>query len=40
MKYTPEGGCIGFAASVEADKVKIMVSDNGCRKLCTLTSPG
>ena len=30
MKYTPEGGCIGFAASVEADKVKIMVSDNGC----------
>lgn len=30
MKYTPEGGCIGFAASVEADKVGIMVSDNGC----------
>lgn len=29
MKYTPNGGKITFAASVEGDKVKIMVSDNG-----------
>ena len=29
MKYTPNGGKITFAASLEGDKVKIMVSDNG-----------
>ena len=29
MKYTPNGGKITFAATVEGDKVKIEVSDNG-----------
>lgn len=29
MKYTPNGGRITFAASVEGDKVRITVSDNG-----------
>ena len=29
MKYTPNGGKIIFAATVEGDKVKIEVSDNG-----------
>ena len=29
MKYTPSGGKITFAASVEGDKVRITVSDNG-----------
>lgn len=29
MKYTPSGGRITFAASVEGDRVRITVSDNG-----------
>ncbi len=29
MKYTPNGGRITFAASVEGDRVRITVSDNG-----------